>query len=216
MRHYLPSLPCSLPSNLFPTCIPTLQPGSYGTTGTTGTTGYGTTAATGTTGYGTTVGGEDVIERRTEEAAYEEAATTGRPAVAQTVTTAEAAPARAAPVAAGTEAVSHRGLVNSSSLGSGFAVGMWAIHVCPVAMGLGSGWVPGCTMLVVAVIVSACSGICRTSARHGRQGDRQALSPGPGSGFLRGPLCLTSSHLCLWLHGSAAQLPLWAMAVSLF
>ncbi|GAB4823969.1 hypothetical protein N2152v2_011015 [Parachlorella kessleri] len=92
-------------------------PGSYGTTGTTGTTGYGTTAATGTTGYGTTgattgvtdygttVGGEDVVERRTEEAAYEEAAATGRPAVAQTVTTAEAAPARAAPVAAGTEAV---------------------------------------------------------------------------------------------------------------
>ena len=123
-------------------CIPALQPGSYGTTGTTGTTGYGTTAATGTTGYGTTgvtdygttVGGEDVIERRTEEAAYEEAATTGRPAVAQTVTTAEAAPARAAPVSAGTEAVSPARAAYNCSLMLGFAAGEGAA---------GSGTQPG-------------------------------------------------------------------------
>lgn len=54
-------------------------------TGVTGTPGYG---AVGTTGYE----GENPTERATEQAAAEEAAATGEPAVAQTVTTAAAAP----------------------------------------------------------------------------------------------------------------------------
>lgn len=72
-----------------------------GTTGVTGTdydttrtsgAGYGTTGTAGVHDYGTTVGGDSSVERATEEAAAAEAAATGRPAVAQTVTTAEAAP----------------------------------------------------------------------------------------------------------------------------